>query len=93
MTHHHFGHSRLTVSPSAAPHEVRVARVVASVSTESQWPPLSTTERTLHEHGSTLTGSTKRTMDLYRFSHFNKRRQSCTHSLFCKTITHKEVPS
>ncbi len=72
MTHHHFGHYRLTVSPSAAPHGVRVQLVVVSVSTESQWPTLSNIERTLHEHGSTLTGSTKRKMDLYRFSHFKK---------------------
>ena len=36
MTHHHFCYYRLTVSPSAAPHGVRVERVVASVSTESQ---------------------------------------------------------
>ncbi len=41
MTHHHFGHYRLTVSPSAAPHGVRVESVVAPVSTESQWPTLS----------------------------------------------------
>ena len=59
MTHHHFGPYRLTVSPSAAPHGVRVARVVASVSAESQWPTLPNIERTLHEHGSTLTGRTE----------------------------------